>query len=79
MGNPYITAEMLNMQLSDYKTDDAKKFVTVFAICIGLNILCCIGCCSCTKLACYQDKDTIVYHVPVGSRVHDEYSGNINS
>ena len=37
MGNPYITEQMLGMQLADYKTDDAKKFVTVFAICIGVS------------------------------------------
>ena len=48
LGNPWITEEIITLPITDYKTDDAKKFVTVFAICIGLNVLCMVGCCWCT-------------------------------
>ena len=29
-----------------------------------MNILCCLGCCFCTKCSCYQDKDQVVYYKP---------------
>ena len=59
MGNPWINKEIL---LYDKFLDpDAHRFVTVFAICILLNLLCFVGCCYCTTCSCYQDKDQVVY------------------
>ena len=77
-GNPWIAEEMLLLPIADYK-DAGSKFVKVFGICIALNVLCLLGCCSCARSKCYQDKDVIVYHVPVGSRVADEFTGDIQS
>ena len=78
-GNPWIAEEMLALSITEFKSDDASKFVKVFAICIGLNVLCMIGCCGCTQSKCYKDKDVVVYHVPVSSRVADEFTGDIQS
>mmetsp|Transcript_6920 Transcript_6920/g.9586 ORF Transcript_6920/g.9586 Transcript_6920/m.9586 type:complete len:118 (+) Transcript_6920:142-495(+) len=79
MGSPYISSEILLIEnaIVEYKSDKAKDFVLVFAICIALNIACMIGCCWCTKCQCYQDKDAIVYYVGGGARVAD-FDSNAN-
>ena len=40
-GNPYITEEVLLLKFTDYKSDDATKFVTVFAVCIAVSFFLC--------------------------------------
>ena len=42
-----------------------------------MNILCCIGCCYCTKLGCYQDEDKVVYYVgSSASRVSPDFDND---
>ena len=91
MGNPWINMEILKEDFAADTSRFTTVFAIVLIVStslssskliwsfkrVQLNVLCMIGCCFCTTMDCYADKDAIVYYTK-GSNNRSLSSSRLN-